>query len=1229
MAIHEKHYSSQATPNTVSADKTPDERSFVGVVAQSGKPALDCEFNLEQDIQQRLRELIRQRTMPSGFIKGQTRKNGYEDYSFDAPGDPGFTEDAFHLTKQIVCVAGFPLVIEYTNTSTVGDNLIQLDSAPALGGPAPDVKRTDFVFLEAWFSLVAPSPRAQGTIQVASQPSPGDTVTINGNVLTATAGAPGVDEFQIGGSISATTANLRAAINLGSNSFSGDVAASDDGVDLVTLTAQDSGAVGNTVTLASSVPAVLVISAGTLSGGADRPNKPTQDTLYRHGNVLADSSVNLPDDLADPIIVSETAQRVQLQYRIRVTGQTEAVNFKTSPDGFSNSTLTAQGPQSAPVANYPFVPADNSSSMGNSDATTFGIVDPGLWVAGDGSSSSASDLDTLDGRIYAIPICFAFRRNDAYLGGAGAGFDPVNNSNGALPATHGAFVNPAVGPIAANTSDRPDGAFFDAINETDILDLRRHVSAIGHDLASEVEFQMQSLLDGNFQTWAVDTADKQVLGSGSGDVSTRYLVANEIGRGSTVGGNNSTSGDTGRGVTVRSFDHIARRFGAQAVVERAVFGIRPQDREVGPAPAPGIVNPGLYVERAGGVGTDVGWYEGDTIHLDLSALNASTDGTFDPSTASLATILENVLDFAPPGTTITDVLSIRHDDGNYDSAVVQDLQASTIVGLGTGHVAITLDNNPTVVSGGLNLSAIQAQGSIVVAGVPAAGETITIGGVVLTGVAGARTPGSDDFDVTGPTSAIAADIAAAINDGANSFTGTVTASAISSTVILTAVPVGAAGNGITLVTSDAVNFTLSGGSLTGGVDGNPSYPMVGDSGAGDVGSPRRVFVEIEVAYPKGVGLTDTPDLEVVPDATNYDFGPMLENDSSQRPADMEDPLAPAFREGYREVDIEYIASENGGGTPIGGITTEQFVSNSPTQMEFLRRVFGSGSLVVGVTDAVALSPVPVDTTSTEYGSSSRLVNLGGSLSGAGQTLATVTYFSQDAIPNYGAVGGGYQVTTYYRSNAPQTVGVKGGSIHGTVDSLPTTLVVEPLLMDRNVWSGQTSVGSVDLPFPYAVPLDQIPVNDNFSGSFPGEWYFCASAQISIADFNAAVGLLSLQALVPADGTNAFSFGGGANPPRVDAEFRAFYDFADDTAYRPTVMAQGLSGAVRHKVFMPFLARATQETRLFREGEVLLVVLSRFAELDADNTIRFTDTDNRTCAGIYRTRNLLLTIGEQV
>lgn len=129
-----------------------------------------------------------------------------------------------------------------------------------------------------------------------------------------------------------------------------------------------------------------------------------------------------------------------------------------------------------------------------------------------------------------------------------------------------------------------------------------------------------------------------------------------------------------------------------------------------------------------------------------------------------------------------------------------------------GLAAYLLDN---LVSGGGTIP-VQATATITVTGVPVAG-TITIGGVVLTAVAGARTPGSNDFDGTlGTTDLVAAEIVAAINDVANGFDAIVTAAAVGSIVTITAVPIGVLGNAITL-TEVSAEITISGALLTGGV----------------------------------------------------------------------------------------------------------------------------------------------------------------------------------------------------------------------------------------------------------------------------------------------------------------------------------------------------------------------------------------------------------------------------
>ena len=110
----------------------------------------------------------------------------------------------------------------------------------------------------------------------------------------------------------------------------------------------------------------------------------------------------------------------------------------------------------------------------------------------------------------------------------------------------------------------------------------------------------------------------------------------------------------------------------------------------------------------------------------------------------------------------------------------------------------------------------------------ATGDTITINGVVLTGTAGARTSGSDDFSVSGGTTdAIAAEIVAAVNDSANSFSSIVTADSALNVVTFTAVTAGSGGNSITLATTTIPggNIVMSGATLTGG---SAAGSLVGD-----------------------------------------------------------------------------------------------------------------------------------------------------------------------------------------------------------------------------------------------------------------------------------------------------------------------------------------------------------------------------------------------------------------
>jgi len=1152
---HENFYSGLAdpaampdpTPNTVSRSLKVGDRAFQTVVFQSGKAVLDSEFQLQQDANQFAASLLNRHQAPSGWLRGHTRHDVYCDYTLGA--NAGLLSDipapnhngvmlinSFIMPRLVAQVAGMPVVVEYSNTSTSEYNLITLPVPTIYGGPGVNTKRTDFVFLEVWKAIVAPSPKATGTIEVVTNGNivAGDQVSVDGNLLTE-----GVD-WAIGGDATATALSIAGAINTVAPVNT--LVTARANANVVTVQSIDPGLAGNAHVLALVLvnAGCITVSGGpgpvNLAGGLDYPNKPTQSTLYPHGNVLAPSTVGLPDELEDPVVNTETTQRIQLQYRLRSTGTPEAVNYKTHPDGFSaksggNRTILAQCGNVAPVVGYPFVPADRTTTEASSSAVAYGIDDSGLWVAGDGTQAAAIALGAADGFVYAIPVCFVHRYNDVSTGPF-FGFDPETGTNCAPLWNHAGYVG-IIGVIPPGLSDRPDQHFADVIVQENLLDLRRHVIFPGVDTSAELQYQIQSLLDGSTRTWSIDASSKQLLGNGSGDVSTQFLVCNAIGRSAAHGGHGNTST---RGDFQRDFDHIARRFGDQSIVERVVFSFYPGDRTVGAVP-PGITNLGKYVTKA--VGSDpAAWYVGDVLHLDLTQFNPTTLGGIFQGGVNVPSVAAawHTSDCMPVGTVITDVLSIRHDDGYSVAAVGQDVQAGVIQGLGTLHVEIPLDTNPTLVDSG-----------------------------------------------------------------------------------------------------SAVLFPVP-------------YPMVGQ----DIvlfGSQRRIFVEIEITYPIGAGTTDTVYYPLDPDTTVYDGtagngpGPVIADDVSEQPNDMQTLLAPRFREGYREVQLEYQANDTTGLTvpdqlhvPIG-VTAgheEYLVSMDQDYLRFPRRVFEDRANTK-VSDMLAPGMNVVDLALTEWGSSSRLVKTSVILTNPGQTLCQVEYFAQDPIPNYG--NSGYQLNVYFRTNAPQTAGVVEG-VMDTIGSgvLPATLHVEPLCMGSDVWTGQVGAGSQDRAFPYLAPMDQMPTND---GDIPGqikEWYFCGTADVTIADFNADTGLVALRPFVQADGQNILEFGGAAadQRPRKDADFRAYYPFAADWMYRPTVLSQPLYGAVRHKVLFPFLARAVEDVAgsddglLYRKNELLLVVLTRFAELDDENTVRFTDplVDNRTCAALYRTRNLLLLVGDR-
>lgn len=313
----------------VSRTLTPEHRQFITAVFQKGKPPLDSEINLAQQIQlDNLASTIRN-LMPSGFLLDPTQAQ--QDFVTDQSWSNFFKlgNPADGETSPVVWanVNGWIIPVAGTQLDTEGDvqNRIRLYPPPSSDS------RVDLVFLEVWQALVDPNP--------------------------------------------STT------------------------------------------------------------------NKPSATKIWKYGNVEF-GQTNVDDDLVDPSIGRETTKRVQLQYRIRVfgegTGSGSSVDLTTYPEGLDDPNVLGRGTSSSPVSGFTFTNMKDE------------LGDPGLWRAGDGNSNNS--LGTVDGYVYAIPLCAVSRRNTSVFTAINLSGNP--NNNGAFDRNPSAafLTNPREGAKTLSTA---------------------------------------------------------------------------------------------------------------------------------------------------------------------------------------------------------------------------------------------------------------------------------------------------------------------------------------------------------------------------------------------------------------------------------------------------------------------------------------------------------------------------------------------------------------------------------------------------------------------------------------------------------------------------------------------------------------------------------------------------------------------------------------------------------
>lgn len=1049
---------------TTSRHLEATRRSWLSVVYQSGKSILDSELNLSQEIS----TARKYADTPSGVIT-------HGDVSAVS------TPNTLSIAAFTANVAGYEVFVGGTNSSNPLINLIELPEPDVQSGSPPDVKRTDFVFLEVWKALVSPASPAKGYFRIRYNEDlvDGDSLSIDGTalgggVLTLTAGA----DFALGATQAETARNIRDAVNAADTltEVGTLVEAEAKGTEFVFLSFP-AGSPANAVVLDTTLSVPTAITIKTPSGGTSGAGLSAGGDFFYAGNTQSDPALDLPNDLIDGEIGVETTQRVQLQYRFRVVS---GINPKTEVYGFDNTSVFAQGGNTSEVQDYTFSRSTGVAEVRTTDGGTnyYPYSDGGLFYTGEGTEIDAETLASVDGYVYALPICYVFRRSVGF-------FSPNLYANSALLSTHAG----GVGTLALDTnftfvpaageSDRPDGLFSDIIDISDILDLRHRALPHGVNLSAELEKQFQGLLDNQHRTWAMDASDYHQIGSGSGGISTTPLLCDEIGRSVAQGG---LGGTTNRGEFIRNFDHIASRFSDSPSAERLVLEIMPQGGMRGVTLTQQFVN---------------FWYEGDQIEIDLTQFDATSEFGW-----SALFPIKTPSDLWPTGTQITDVVEAWHDDGNYNASVSQTAYFSSVEGLGTSTLTLTLDRNTTAVTGG--------------------------------------TP-------------------------------------------------------------------------------DPEYPVVGHGGA--TGSQRAIFLVLLIEYPAGQGLSATPTQPIGnSDSYFYGSGAVIEYDSSRRAGDSATaPPIVSFREGYREVLIERLI-----------FTTRQLVSAGNASVRFPWKM-AKGTHRVPTNGAeggseVNIDPVIVDTTngnavvpindgSSVYGSTESTLVFQSAL--PAQRLVEVTGYFLAPVPN---TEPGYQVAVYYRSAAPQTCGAKADPI---ITLVPPALTLIPLAISEKMWSIQTGAGSSDDSFPYVSPSVQIGVAPSIV-DFTDESSLQASAFVSLHDFSINSGLVSLPTHLPVDANSEIRL----TTPVLDTEGRVVYTLSEAGVYAPSAYAKNLSELAQHKNALPILAKVKEDSTLYRAGEIVLVVVSRLSEPISEvgaegNHVALSDTESRTAACVYRTKNLLL------
>lgn len=401
------------------------------------------------------------------------------------------------------------------------------------------------------------------------------------------------------------------------------------------------------------------------------------------------------------------------------------------------------------------------------------------------------------------------------------------------------------------------------------------------------------------------------------------------------------------------------------------------------------------------------------------------------------------------------------------------------------------------------------------------------------------------------------------------------------------------GNAGAKKSADAIPYIVSVEDL----GANPIVSVTLTMGAvGGLGlTDESLFVDVLVAYPSGGGLSKTPTADygaatfsmnnpavLNPAPYNFNAFANLNIDAPHREAQME----------YTTVTV---TSTQRADSTADAVSTFKLPERASSISQVLNNAVPiAGGVTLDTTGRIATFTNPADYTDG-------LSNM---------EVLTVQYEAIRPLPQAGE-----QMTLYYEARAPQT---------GRSSALGVGLDVVPKLVSRDLSVITVGSGSQDegYPFPYAY-VQTGGIFPNSVSIYSGESELRARADVAVTDFNASTGYLRLPVFVPqvAD-PQALSF--IRDPGDVDVESRTFFPEVPP-GYIPNAYAQDLSDAKRHKDVLPILAELADDSIYGVKGQLVLILLLRYAAFDSTNAVEFDadQTENTTVASVFRVKGNLL------